>query len=196
MVVQDAARLVLLGRYANASQEAGALGIRYHSHVQYYVNKWRGTELGELLGVPRSSLPPSPEVSPAATTALSPAEASHGGPASQSEHLLDAMPSSVQLGPVHRRQVFVALQAGKYMDRQKVSARVAAAKVRHVYAAQRGSACVSYGTVLRYRRPQYFEACDDTWEPIHFLRETQNHRVEEYIDLLKAQGAWPPPNHR
>ena len=153
--VQDAARQVLLGKYSNSSQAARALGVRYHSHVEYYVKKWRGTELGDILGVQVAMPVPSPESSPALSSSSTPLLAARGVPESQNSHVLDAMPSSVQLSSVHQRQVFLALAAVKYMDKKKVSARAAAAKVLHVYSAQRGTATVSYGTVLRYRRPHY-----------------------------------------
>ena len=125
---QQAARLVLLGRYPNASSAARALDIRYHSHVNYYVNKWKGTELAQALVAQEPAVSSAENSLPATSAAAHARTPAVVAPARQGMHsasrsCLPTMPQSIRLGSTRSRQVFLALRAVDYMAAAGVGSR-------------------------------------------------------------------------
>lgn len=153
---------MLLGKYPNSCAAARALSMRSHSHVRYYVKLWEDSDVQRALlqaesaeGCARQAAPQTVQASappaPAATRQRLDDPAAH-------LRCLEPMPLGMKLNCTHSRQVFLALQAVKYMRVADVGSRRATKVILDFYRADRGTASISHATVMKY--------CDSHYRPV------------------------------
>jgi hypothetical protein len=130
-VVQKAAVEVLQGFHGGSARQAAAhFQLSNHSSVAYWVDKYRGSELVQLI--------PAPDQTPIA------AEERSASP------LLTVMPDEVKEGSVYNRKQWVAKAAAKLVTSGECSMRAAAEMVAAKY-----DMTVSIGTISNYSNEEY-----------------------------------------
>ena len=101
------------GHGGSARTAADHCVLPFHSHVQYYIDKWRDSEVAELV-----ALTPAPVASQARTMAESPSPVSQiPVPSPTPESLLPSMPDHVRANSKSSGKTWVAKQAGLLVQR-------------------------------------------------------------------------------
>ena len=153
--VQDTAALskraaveVLNGSHGGSARAAADhYALPFHSHIQYYVDKWRDSEVAELVALTGESA-----ASQARAMAESPSPDSQIAVTSPTpESLLPSMPDHVRANSKTSGKTWVAKQAGLLVQRGECSIRAAMEMANLKYGAT-GVGSVSYGTVYNYSK--------------------------------------------
>ena len=111
------------GHGGSARTAADHCVLPFHSHVQYYIDKWRDSEVAELV-----ALTPAPVASQARTMAESPSPVSQiPVPSPTLESLLPSMPDHVRANSKSSGKTWVAKQAGLLVQRGECSIRAQSA---------------------------------------------------------------------